>query len=85
MRWGKERKKRVKVSEYMGRNTEHGLVELNRRTIYEFRNSELLLSAASDLIPKLKRRFPDHWSEILAMYIIRAEDPRPIKLMKSAW
>ncbi|MCL5439428.1 MAG: transposase [Candidatus Thermoplasmatota archaeon] len=84
-RWDKERKKRVKVSEYMGRITEHGLVERNRRTIYEFGNSELLISAASDLIPELKRRFPDHWSEILAMSMIRAEDPRPIKLMKSAW
>ncbi len=84
-RWDKDRKKRVKVSEYMGRITEHGLVERNRRTIYEFGNSELLISAASDLIPELKRRFPDHWSEILAMSMIRAEDPRPIKLMKSAW
>ena len=84
-RWDKERKKRVKVSEYMGRITEYGLVERNRRTIYEFGNSELLLSAASDLIPELKHRFPDHWSEILAMSMIMAEDPRPIKLMKSAW
>ena len=83
-RWDKERKKRIKVSEYIGRITEHGLVERNRRTIYEFGNSELLLSAASDLIPELKRRFPDHWPEILAMSMIRADDPRPIKLMKSA-
>ncbi|MCW6168379.1 MAG: hypothetical protein LVQ96_00930 [Thermoplasmatales archaeon] len=73
-RWDKERKKRVKVSEYIGRITEYGLVERNRRTIYEFGNSELLLSAASDLIPELKHRFPDHWSEILAMSMIRAEE-----------
>lgn len=83
--WDRGKKRRVKISEYIGRINEHGLVERNRRTIYEFGNSELLLSVAWDLVPQLKRRFPDHWSEILAMSVIRAQDARPIKLMKSAW
>ena len=84
-RWDREKKKRVRVSEYIGRINEHGLVERNRRSIYEFGNSGLLLSISEDIIPELKRRFPDHWSEILAMSMIRAQDPRPIKYMKSAW
>ena len=67
----------------MGRITEHGLVERNCTSIYEFRSSDLLPSTVSDLIQELKRGFPDHWSEILAMSIIRAEDPRQIKLIKS--
>ena len=81
--WDKKRKKKVKVSEYMGRITEHGLVERNRRSIYEFENFDLLLSITSDLITELKRGFPDHWWEILAMSIIRVENPSPIKFMKS--
>ena len=44
--WDKERKKRIKVSEYIGRITEHGLFERNRRTKYQFGNSELLVSVA---------------------------------------
>ena len=84
-RWDKEKKKRVRVSEYLGRINEHGLVEKNRRSIYEFGNSELLLHVAEDIIPDLKRRFPGHWKEILAMSMVRAQDPRPLKLMKSAW
>ena len=84
-RWDREKKKRVRVSEYLGRINEHGLVEKNRRSIYEFGNSELLLSVSEDIVPELKRRFPDHWKEILAMSMVRAQDPRPLKLMKSAW
>ena len=84
-RWDREKKKRVRVSEYLGRINEHGLVEKNRRSIYEFGNSELLLSVSEDIVPELKRRFPGHWKEILAMSMVRAQDPRPIRYMKSAW
>lgn len=84
-RWDREKKKRVRVSEYIGRINEHGLVEKNRRSIYEFGNSELLLHVAEDIIPDLKRRFPDHWKEILAMSVVRVQDPRPVRYMKSAW
>ena len=84
-RWDREKKKRVRVSEYLGRINEHGLVEKNRRSIYEFGNSELLLSVSEDIVPELKRRFPGHWKEILAMSMVRAQDPSPIRYMKSAW
>jgi len=84
-RWDKERKKRVRVSDYIGRIDEHGLVEKNRRTIYEFGNSELLLHAIKDILPELKRCFPDHWPEIMALSMIRAQDPGPISYVKSAW
>ncbi|OWP56862.1 MAG: hypothetical protein B2I17_03630 [Thermoplasmatales archaeon B_DKE] len=81
-RWDRK-KKRVRISEYMGKINENGLVERNHRSIYEFGNSELLLSISEELIPELKRHFPDHWKEIMAM--VRAQDPRPIRYMKSAW
>ena len=60
-------------------------MDKNHRTIYEFWNSELLLSVASDLIPELKRYFPERWKEIPAMAVIMAQDPRPVRYMKSSW
>lgn len=84
-RWDKREKKRKKVSEYLGRIDENGMVEKNFRTIYEFGNSELLMKVVDEITPSLKRSFPDHWSEIVAMSVVRAMDPRPLKLIKSAW
>jgi len=84
-RWDKENKKRVRVSEYIGRINENGLVEKNKRSIYEFGNSLLLLSVIRDIVPELKRYFPDHYKEIVAMSMIRAQDNKPIRYMKSAW
>jgi transposase len=84
-KWDKEKKKRVRVSEYMGRINENGLVEKNRRSIYEFGNSELLLSVVKEIMPELRHHFPDHWKEIVAMSMIRCQDPIPIRYMRSAW
>ena len=84
-RWDSEKKKRTRVSEYIGKIDGHGLVERNRRSIYEFGNSELLLSVSEDMAPELKRNFPGHWREIMAMSMVRALDPKPIRYMKSAW
>ncbi len=83
--WDKERKRRVKVSEYLGRIDENGLVEKNNRSIFEFGNSELLMTMAWDLVPELKRRFPDHWREIIAISVVRVMDSQPLKLIKSSW
>jgi hypothetical protein len=84
-RWDKEKKKRVRVSEYIGRINENGLVEKNRRSIYEFGNSLLLHLVIRDIVPELKRYFPDHYNEIVAMSMIRVQDNKPIRYMKSAW
>ena len=80
-----EKKKRVKVSEYLGRIDENGLVEKNNRSIFEFGNSELLMTMAWDLVPELKRHFPDHWKEIIAMSVVRVMDNQPLRLIKSRW
>jgi hypothetical protein len=74
-RWDKERKKSVRVSEYIGRINGNGLVEKNRRSIYEFGNSELLLSVVKEIMPELRHHLPDHWKEIFAMSMIRCQDP----------
>ena len=83
-KWDRE-KKRVKVSEYLGRINESGLVEKNNRSIFEFGSSELLMAIAWDLVPELKRRFPDHWKEIVAISVVRVMDNQPLELMKSRW
>ena len=84
-KWDREKKRRVKVSEYLGRIDENGLVEKNERSIFEFGNSELLMTMAWDLVPDLKRRFPDHWREIIAMFVVRVMDNQPLRLIKSRW
>ena len=84
-KWDKEKKKRVKVSEYLGRINGNGLVEKNNRSIFEFGNSELLMTLAWDLVPELKRRFPDHWKEIVAISVVRVMDNQPLRLVKSRW
>ena len=68
-----------------GRIDENCLVEKNRRSIYEFGNSEILLSVIRDVIPELKHHFPDHWTEIIMKSMIRTHDPTPIRYTKSAW
>ena len=36
-------------------------------------------------MPELRHHFPDHWKEIIAMSMIRCQDPGPIRYMRSAW
>lgn len=69
-------KKWVCVSEYIGRIDGHGLLERNGRSIYKFGNSELPLSVIYDIIPELNIYFPDHWPEIIAMSMFKAQDNR---------
>ncbi|MEM4056406.1 MAG: hypothetical protein QW578_05135 [Thermoplasmatales archaeon] len=80
-RYDEARKKRVKVSEYQGKINETGLIEKNRRPIHELGNSHLLSSISDRIILGLRKSFPDHWEEI----IVRAIDPIPLRLLKSAW
>ena len=35
-----------------------------------------------DLVPELKRHFPDHWKEIIAMSVVRVMDNQPLRLLK---
>jgi len=44
-----------------------------------------MLSMIRDIVPELKRYFPDHYKEIVAMSMIRAHDHKPIRYMRSAW
>ncbi len=82
-RWDKERKKRVGVSEYLVRSGNSGLVEKNRRSIYEFWNSQLFSSISSRIIFSLRKSCPDNPKKIIAMTMVRAMNLRRLKLLKS--
>ena len=81
--WDREKKKKVRVSKHIGRIDEHGLVERKRRPINEFDISEFLLFVSEDFVTEQKRHFPNHWKEILEMSMVRAQEPGPMKYMKS--
>lgn len=89
-RWDRELKTRKKVSRYIGRITEEGVVEADKtkhdvRSIYEYGNSRFLASMVEDLVEPLKEAFPEDYREIIAMGIVKLLQPTPIKLVKSRW
>ena len=88
--WSKEEKRRKKVSRYIGKITEQGVVEglktnLSVRSIYEYGNVRCLLDIVNDLVPSLRDVFPDEYREIVAMGIVRMMHPTPLRLIKSRW
>ncbi len=83
--YDKATRKRRKVSKYIGRVDENGVVIKNSRSIFEYGNSRLLCLLADDIEPLLRRCFPDHYGEIIAISMIRNIAPTPIRLMKSRW
>ena len=83
--WDKEAKKRRKISRYIGKVNQDGLVKENRRTIYEYGNSKLLHLIVKEIEQALRKSFPDHYQEIMAISMIRNVAPTPIKLMKARW
>ena len=83
--WDKEAKKRRKISKYIGKVNQDGLVRENRRTIYEYGNSKLLHLIVKEIEQALRKSFPDHYQEIMAISMVRNVAPTPIKLMKARW
>lgn len=88
-RWDSEMKKPRKVSEYIGRMTEKGVVEKDivktARSVFEFGNSQLLLQASQAIRKPLADAFPLRWKELLACAMVKTLDPLPLYLIKSRW
>ena len=80
-------KKAVKVSDYIGRITKKGIIEKDKgiRSIYEFGNSALVYSLSADIIARLQEYFPDRWSDLYALSVVRLMDPVPLKSVKDRW
>ena len=83
--WDRERKKRRKISKYIGKVNEDGMVTENRRTVHEYGNSKLLITIARELEAPLRSCFPTHFRDIMAMGMLRNLGSVPIKLMKTKW
>ena len=83
--WDSEKKKRRKISKYIGRVNEDGEIIENRRTVHEYGNSRLLYTIAKELESPLRSCFPSHYRDIMAMGMLRNLGSVPIKLMKAKW
>ena len=83
--WDKEKKKRRKISKYIGKVNEDGLIMENIRTVHEYGNSRLLMAIARELESPLRSCFPSHYRDIMAIGMLRNLGSVPIKLMKSRW
>ena len=86
-RYDKETHGPKKVSEYIGRITESGVVEAHHstRSVYEYGNSQLVYSLSSDILKALRKHFPDTWESLYAMSLVRLIDPVPMKSVKERW
>jgi transposase len=87
--WDREKKRPRKISTYLGRVTEEGIVttyETFIRGIYEYGHVRLLnhLFHKNGTLHTLKEIFPDYWRELFAFACNRIIDPRPIKSI-GAW
>ncbi len=84
-----EKKRARKVSgEYLGKITRNGLEPKKKavlRSVFEYGNARLLWELMQDIIQGLRKYFPDSWKEIVALSIIRALRPTPLKYAESAW
>ena len=83
--WDKEKKKRKKVSVYIGRIIENGIDQGSSRSIFEYGNARLVWEILEEVMPYLKMSFPDDYNEIMAMAAVRVIHHVPIRLMKSSW
>lgn len=91
--WDKEEKKPKKVEEYLGKisldgnfvpKTPRPEVPVTNREVFEFANGQL----ADYLLEDVKRTLPEYspyTEELIAMAIIRAIDPQPLRLHPSRW
>ena len=69
-----------KVSKHNGRIRENGKVEAHhsKRSIYDYRNSQLFYSLSSHLIESLRKHFPETRESIYTLSRISFIDPVPM-------
>ena len=73
----------MKVSDYIGRITKDGIIEKDKviRSIYEYGNSAMVHSLSGDLVARLQKYFPDRWSDLYALSVVRF-DVLPLLLVQ---
>jgi transposase len=88
--WNKELKKQVKITQIVGSITPNGIYKLKRQKtkisttqVYEYGNAELCLNLSQD-VQNATANMP-YKDELVALSIIRALEPGPIRLAQSVW
>jgi transposase len=89
-RWDKQRKKPIKTTELLGAISPDGTYKPKRQKtkisttkVYEYGNAELCLKLSQD-VQNATENMPLN-NELLALSIIRAIDPGPIRLAQTVW
>jgi transposase len=91
-RWNKQLKKPIKTTQILGSITPDGTYKPKRQKtnlpssttkVYEYGNSELCLKLSSDIQNALKNM--PLKNELIALSIIRALEPLPIRLAQTKW
>ncbi len=89
--WNKEKKKVRKVTIYLGSITPEGTfiskkhrVQESKREVFEYANGILAHHFIKDSEEKLKA-FTPHYRELIAAAVIKAMDPKPLRLIASRW
>ena len=91
--WDKERRKVRKITEYMGSIDSDGIftarrvrngVQESSQEVFEFGNGGLAQYLLHDVEPLLTERTP-YARELIAAAIIKAIDPKPLRLVASRW
>ncbi len=98
--WDKTQNKAIKTSKYIGKlDQERGLIRSHEedsqnvkvekstkvRSITEYGNALLLHEAMKDIKPLLMEGFPNNWSEIYSLSMLRVMGNVPLKRAESAW
>lgn len=91
--WDKEEKKSKKITTHLGAITEEGefkpktpreKVPVTDREVFEYANARLAYHLLEDVRKALEQYTP-HADELVAMAVIRAIDPQPLRLHPSRW
>ena len=86
--WDKDKKKRRKVSRYLGKYVDGKIVKVREiasiRGVYELGNVSLLwhIIEKSGIKSMLQKTFPDEWEEIVLLAFNRVLNPQPLKSVK---
>lgn len=89
-KWDKQRKKPIKTAQFIGAiapngtyTPKHQKSPFSTTKIYEYGNAALCQTLSSDVADPLKQLY--YQEELIALSIIRALDPVPIRLAQSRW
>lgn len=89
--WDKEEKKVRKKTEYLGTINSEGIylpkkhrVQESKQEVFEYGNGRLAYHFIRD-VEELLKQYTPHYRELVAAAIVKAIDPKPLRLLNSRW